>query len=263
MLDISGLTINVQEGSAKRVIIKDLSLHVDEGEIHVIFGPNGSGKTTLLHAILGYPGINIEAGKIVLDGIDITALPVHERVRRGIGMIFQNPPSIRGITLNDISVFIAGKNGHHDQGNFIMDLAKKMKLEGFLGREINYGFSGGEKKRAELFQALLQDPDLLLLDELDSGVDVENLDLLCSILHSFFHSENNGHARKKSGLLITHSGYILKKIKTYKAHVLINGEITCSGPTEEIYNGIVENGFVNCMSSSKCPKKNQCAFFSR
>jgi Fe-S cluster assembly ATP-binding protein len=137
-----------------------------------------------------------------------------------------------------------------------------LRLESFLDRDLNYGFSGGEKKRAELLQALLQDPAFLLLDELDSGVDVENLDLLCNVLHAFFQTGENGIARKKSGLLITHSSYLIKKIKTCKAHVLINGEITCSGPTEEIFDGIVENGFNNCMTSCKCPKKNQCAFFN-
>jgi len=248
MLDISDLTVSVQENDTKKIVIKQLSLHVDDGELHVIFGPNGSGKTTLFHAILGYPGFMIESGKIMLDGIDMTSLRINERIHHGLGMLFQNPPTIRGVTLNDIASFIADKKGYLDPGNVIAKLAEQLKLESFLSRDLNRDFSGGEKKRAELFQVLLQDPTFLLLDELDSGVDVENIEIMCKVLNEFFFpASDNTTLHKKSGLIITHSGYLIKKIETCKAHVLINGEISCSGSANQLYDAIVENGFINCV----------------
>ncbi|MBN2150667.1 MAG: ABC transporter ATP-binding protein [Candidatus Lokiarchaeota archaeon] len=249
MLDIRNISVSVGEGKERKPVLKDLSLHVEDGEVHVIFGPNGSGKTTLVQTMLGYPGYTIDSGKIEIDGADITQLPINERVARGLGVVFQHPPAVRGIKLNDMANLVLKKKNTDDVLPETADWAKRLNMEAFLKRDVNYGFSGGEKKRAEVMQIILQNPSFLLLDEPDSGVDVENVEIIGRLLNKFLQRDLKPQARKKAAVIITHLGYLLNFVKTDRAHVLCDGQFLCSGDPKEIYANILKNGFDKCQNS--------------
>jgi len=161
---------------------------------------------------------------------DMTALPTHERAKLGIGLAFQNPPVIRGVKLRDIISLHTEK---------VDDILSKAYLnQEFGSRDINLGFSGGERKRSELAQLFAMKPKLLLLDEIDSGVDIESMELLGKEIDSFLSG--------RSALIITHLGYILNYVRADKAHILLNGKIAHSGKPEEILEKVEETGFRGC-----------------
>ncbi|MHA1371302.1 MAG: ABC transporter ATP-binding protein [Promethearchaeota archaeon] len=245
MLYIENLSVSVGSGNNKKRILKDFSLHIENGEVHVLFGPNGSGKSTLVNCILGFPGYSVDGGRIIFKGKKINNLPINERIKLGIGVVFQYPPVIRGVRLNDMANLCLGQKSD-DIDQRTLKMAKELNVEKLLEREVNYGFSGGEKKRAEVLQVLLQDPDFLILDEPDSGVDVENVELLGKKLNEFFQRDKKQPFRKKSGLIITHLGYILNFIEADRAHVMCEGYNVCSGHPKEILNEIMKNGFEEC-----------------
>jgi Fe-S cluster assembly ATP-binding protein len=170
MLEIENLSV---ETNGKR-ILHNLNLTIASGETHVLFGPNASDKTTLLMTIMGFPQYKVTQGRILFKGKDITHLSIDKRARLGIGIAFQRPPSIRGVKVRDIakSCLCGGKNG-----KTVETTATKLNVKELLDRDVNLGFSGGELKLSELFQLTMQDPDLILLDEPDSGVDLENITL--------------------------------------------------------------------------------------
>ncbi|MHC1573040.1 MAG: ATP-binding cassette domain-containing protein [Candidatus Syntropharchaeales archaeon] len=252
MLEIQNLSVEV---GGKR-ILNDLNLHIGEGEVHVLFGANGSGKTTLFLTILGFPGYNVVEGKIDFKGIDITEFNITDRVKLGMGVSFQHPPEIRGVKLGDVVEQLLERRG----GGDAKALARKLNLsEEFLSRDLNLGFSGGEVKRSEILQLLAQNPDFFMFDEPDSGVDVENVELLGGITNEMLERDRRPSKRQKSALIISHIGYILNYIKADRAHVLLDGRIACSGMTEEIYNHILNEGFEGCVA--KCGKEGvRCEF---
>ena len=171
MLEIKQLSVAVED----KEILHDVNITIKSGETHVLFGPNGSGKSTLLMAIMGFPRYQITKGNIIFEGKDITKLPLDERARLGIGMSFQRPPVVRGVKTGDMIAACLKSEGNEKS---IVQLAEKADLADFLDREINYGFSGGEIKRSEMMQLLAQNPDLALLDEPESGVDLVNIALI-------------------------------------------------------------------------------------
>ena len=239
MLEIKGLDVAV-EG---RQILHDVSLTIREGETHVLFGPNGAGKTTLLMAIMGFPKYVVNRGSIVFNGRDITGLAVDERARLGVGMSFQRPPVVRGVTTRDImDVCLAG----HD-GETASQLAEKANLTDFLDRDINYGFSGGELKRSELMQLLAQRPSLALLDEPESGVDLVNIALIGQLINELLEKECPMRERKCMGLIITHSGHILDYVNARTGYVLYDGRIGCEGDPHEMLATIKEKGYQECI----------------
>jgi Fe-S cluster assembly ATP-binding protein len=239
MLEIKGLDVAV-EG---RQILHDINLVIQAGETHVLFGPNGAGKTTLLMAIMGFPKYEVTKGSIVFDGQDITGLPVDERARLGVGMSFQRPPVVRGVTTRDIiEVCLAG----HD-GETASQLAAKADLTDFLDRDINYGFSGGELKRSELMQLLAQRPHLALLDEPESGVDLVNIALIGRLINELLDKECPMRKRKCMGLIITHSGHILDYVNARTGYVLYDGRIGCEGDPHEMLATIKERGYQECI----------------
>jgi Fe-S cluster assembly ATP-binding protein len=231
MLSIEHLTVGV----AEKTIIRDLSLRVGDGEVHVLFGPNGSGKSTLIKTLLGFSDYKVLSGSIWLDGREITSMPINERVKLGIGVAFQNPPAIRGLKLRDLISSLSGQNRENEATGLATRL--NFPLE-FLGRELNVDFSGGEVKRSEILQLLAQQPDLLLLDEPDSGVDVENLERIGRILDEFLAG--------RTGLMITHMGHILRYVNAGKGHVIINGTIACSGEPLKLLSQILHEGYGWC-----------------
>ncbi|MGC8966710.1 MAG: ATP-binding cassette domain-containing protein, partial [Caldimicrobium sp.] len=215
------------------------------GETHIIFGRNGSGKTSLLMTIMGFPAYRVKHGQIIFKGEDITHLPPYERAKRGIGIMFQRPPTIKGVKLREILKLCAKENGIK-----IEELARTFQFSSFLDREVNKGFSGGELKKSELLQLLVQDPDLVLLDEPESGVDLENIHLIGEMIKKLLQKDVH-RPRKKSGLIITHTGFILKYVTADLGYVIMNGEIYCKGNPLEIFEGIQKFGYEGCQQCLK------------
>jgi len=237
ILKIENLSVEV---AGKRVL-EDVNLEIPKGEAHVLFGPNGCGKTSLIMSILGFSNYRVVSGKILFNGVDVTSMPINERVKLGMGVAFQNPPTIRGVKLGDIIQSFVKDTANAKRKEY--ELAKTVNLPtDFLGRDLNVGFSGGEMKRSEILQVLAQKPEFVMLDEPDSGVDVENLELVGRAINNFLED--------RSGLLITHLGYILRYVDVDKAHVLSDKTIACSGKPIEILNHILSEGYKWC---EKCP----------
>ena len=238
-LRVEGLTVEVDG----RPVLRDVSLEVPEGEVHVLLGPNGSGKSSLLMSILGFSRYRVKSGRIIFNGRDITGLPIYERVRLGLGIAFQNPPVVRGVKLLDL-LRLNGEEAFRNALSF----AEKLRIpKGLLARDLNLGFSGGEVKRSEILQALAFNPRFVLLDEPDSGVDVENLDVIGRLLRR--------ELKGRSGLLVTHLGYISKYLKPDRAYVLIDGRLVCSGDPREIMETIMEGGYEKCLKCWKLERK--------
>jgi len=241
MLEIKQLSVAI-EG---REILHDVNLTIKTGETHVLFGPNGSGKTTLLMAILGFPKYKVTKGSIAFNGKDITRLPLDERARLGMGMSFQRPPVVRGVKTRDMmAACLKGRDGE----GAISQLAAKADLSDFLEREINYGFSGGEIKRSELMQIMAQRPELVLLDEPESGVDLENIVLIGQLINDLLEKECPIRLRRCMGLIITHTGHILDYVNARTGYVMCGGRIGCEGDPHEILKTIKEKGYQECIS---------------
>jgi Fe-S cluster assembly ATP-binding protein len=239
MLEIKQLNVAV-EG---KEILKDINLKIDTGETHALFGPNGSGKTTLLMAIMGFPRYQVTKGKILFKDKDITKMGVDERARLGIGISFQRPPVVRGVKTRDmVSAALRGKGDE----KAITDLAERADLTDFLDRDINYGFSGGEIKRAELMQLLAQKPELTLLDEPESGVDLVNIALIGELINELLEKDCPIRTRKCMGLIITHTGHILEHINVRTGYVMLEGSIVCEGDPHEILATVKEKGYEEC-----------------
>ncbi len=235
-LKISDLNVNVDG----KTILEDIHLDMEKG-VHVIFGPNGSGKTTLMKTIAGLPRYKAK-GKIFFDDKDISELGPDKRSELGIATGFQLPPEIVGVKLRDIFKICSGKSTDEELSSEDMELVRRFNLESFLDRDLYVNFSGGEKKRAEILQLLLMKPKLLLLDEPDSGVDIQTLELIGKEINRYI-KENDAMA-----LLITHQGNILRYIESDDACVLLENTIYCFGDPEKILRDIKEKGYEGCKS---------------
>lgn len=238
MLEISDLHVEV----GGKEILHDINLHIKYGETHVLMGPNGSGKSTLLMAIMGFSTYDIREGSIRFKGEDITHMPVHERARRGMGIMFQRPPTISGLKLGKLLTATSRKSEEE-----VITQAKTVNMDHFLLRDINKGFSGGEIKRSEILQLMMQNPDFVMLDEPESGVDLENIHMLGARIGALLEKDVHIVNRKKSGLIITHTGYILDYLDANIGHVMCDGEIKCHGSPREILKEIKERGYKECL----------------
>jgi len=242
---------DLQVELAGKTILQHIDLEIKPGETHVLFGPNGSGKTSLLMTLMGYPQYQVVAGKIVFKGVDITYAPIDERARLGIGMSYQRPPTIHGLKTRQLVQICARTEVD------VTSLAQRVNFEGFLDRDVNAGFSGGEIKRSELLQLSAQNPDLMLFDEPESGVDLENIALVGNTIAALL--QKNGlrdksksrlqlkQERTKMGLIITHTGHILDYVAVDKGQVLYNGVLSCSTNPREILRCIAEIGYEECV----------------
>jgi len=238
MLEVENLSVEI----GNKLVLKDVNMAINKSQVLVLFGPNGSGKSTLIKTIMGFAGFKVKEGKIIFNGKNINELDTQERVKMGLGIMYQHPPKIRGVKLHQIASFLC-----KDEQK-IMALAQKLSLTQHLNRDINLGFSGGEMKRAELFQLILQDPDMLLLDEPESGVDLENISLMGQILNDYLKQEG------KSALVITHTGYILDYVKSEKGCMMLDGKFWCVGNPKEMFDSIKESGYEKC-KVCECPQK--------
>ena len=238
LLEIKDLHVNVED----KEILHGVELNVGHDEVHVLMGPNGTGKSTLGYAITGNPAYTVTGGQIVFDGEDITGLPVNERAKRGIFLSFQNPLEVPGVTLSAfIRSALEQKTGSRLRlWDFKKKMAETMKLlnmdESYAERDLNVGFSGGEKKKAEILQMLMLEPKLAILDETDSGLDVDAVRTVSEGVH-LFRERTHG-----SLLIITHSTRILEALHVDAAHVMENGVIVKNGGAE-LVEQINENGF--------------------
>ena len=227
MLEIENLSAGVDG----KEILHGLNLRVGKGEVHVILGPNGSGKSTLMNVIMGHPKYEIFSGTIKFEGEDLTQLKTFERARRGIFLSFQTPEEIPGITVENMlrtaKQSITGKTVKILQfRKKLHDTMEQLQIgKEYSSRYLNVGFSGGEKKRNEILQLLMLEPKLALLDETDSGLDVDAVQIVSNGVAKFHNAEN-------SCVIITHNTQILKSLSVDKAHVLLHGRIVQSGGAE-------------------------------
>lgn len=253
MLSITDLHVSVQGEE----ILHGVNLHIPRGEMHAMFGPNGSGKSVMMMTIMGYPEYEVLKGRIIVDGRDVTQMPVDERVKLGVGLSEQRPPVIKSVKLKDLIELILPENER--QYHFDGGVPAGVNVERFLDRGINDGLSGGESKQVELFLLLLANPKLLILDEPDSGVDPEHLKQVGRLINASLrqktpdeHVQNSRPcANRKAGLISTHSSAILEYVHVDKAHLMMDGEIKCSGAPALMMNHIKEQGYehcVNCLS---------------
>ncbi len=241
MLEIRDLSVAVED----KEIIHDINLTIKTGETHALFGPNGSGKTTLLMAIMGFSKYRVTRGNIIFNDQDITHLPLDERARLGIGISFQRPPVVRGVKTRDM---VAACLGGQEDKDTISLLAEKTDLGDFLDREVNYGFSGGEIKRSELMQLLAQRPELVLLDEPESGVDLVNIAVIGRLINELLEKDCPIIDRRCMGLIITHTGHILDYVNARTGYIMCDGRIGCEGDPREILKAVKEKGYQECVT---------------
>lgn len=239
MLQIKDLSVEVE----RKQILHNINLSIKPGETHALFGPNGGGKTTLLMAIMGFPRYRITGGQIIFKDQDITRMSLDERARLGIGMSFQRPPVVRGVKTRDMVKACLGNRG---DGDIIAQMSERLKMGELMDRDINYGFSGGEIKRSELLQLIAQSPDLVLLDEPESGVDLVNMSLIGQMINELLQKDLK-RQRTRSGLIITHTGHILDYVHASKGYVLLDGTIACEQDAFEVLDSIKDKGYEGCV----------------
>ncbi len=213
-------------------VLNGVTLSANRGEVHAIMGPNGSGKSTLAHVLAGRPGYTVTAGRVLFDGQDLLQLPAEERARAGVFLGFQYPVEIPGV--NNVYLLKAAYNAQRkhrglpevDAFEFLALVREKMQFmrmdEVFLSRAVNEGFSGGEKKRNEILQMLILEPTLAILDETDSGLDIDALKIVADGVNSL-------RSPQRATLLVTHYQRMLDYIVPDFVHVLVNGRIMKSG----------------------------------
>ena len=223
---------NLHASIADKKVLNGLSLEVKPGEVHAIMGPNGSGKSTLAHVLAGRPGYTIEKGSATYDGKDLLAMEPEERAREGVFLGFQYPVEIPGV--NNVYLLKAAVNAARkhkglpevDAFDFLGLVRDKMKLmrmdEAFLSRGVNEGFSGGEKKRNEILQMLVLEPRLAILDETDSGLDIDAMKIVAAGVNSL-------RSPDRAVVLVTHYQRLLDYIVPDHVHVLARGKIVRSG----------------------------------
>ncbi|WP_456327038.1 Fe-S cluster assembly ATPase SufC [Archaeoglobus sp.] len=227
-----------------RKILQNVNLYIQKGQTYALFGPNGSGKSTLLMAIAGNPKYKIYDGRIIFKGRDITNLQANERVKMGLGISYQNPPKISGVKLRDLIRHCAKLGGTEDK---VEEYVKMLKMENLLDRDLNVGFSGGEVKRSELLQLLLMNPEFVMLDEPDSGVDLENIAVIGEAINKLLERDKPEEERTKSGIIITHTGHILKYVDADYGVIMYRGRIACVGDPYDILKTVENYGYEECV----------------
>jgi Fe-S cluster assembly ATP-binding protein len=233
-LEIKDLRVSVEE----REILKGISLGIDKGEVHAVMGPNGSGKSTLSNTLMGHPGYTVEGGEVRFKGQNIVELTPDERSRLGIFLALQYPIVVPGITMNNFLRTALNAHRGYDGKDKSKAVSPKefrslvepyldtLKIErGFLNRYINEGFSGGEKKRVEILQMAVLKPEIAILDETDSGLDIDSIKYVSEAI-------NKMRGPDLGVLIITHYTRILEFIKPDFVHVLVNGRFVLSGGPE-------------------------------
>ncbi len=238
ILKIENLHVKV-EGE---MILKGVDLEVQENEVVAIMGPNGSGKSTLVNTIMGNEKYEVVEGDVIFNGESIKDLPTNERAKKGIFVSFQHPPEIEGVRYVNFLPMILSKYHPDDRSTIVslrkrmIEIFKKVELEeDFLNRYINGGFSGGERKKSEIAQMLFVKPKLVLLDEVDSGLDVDALKIVADAINTL-------RGEGTTFVIITHYPRILHHVKPDAVHVLMDGKLIASGDMD-LATRIEEKGY--------------------
>ena len=228
---------------AGKEILRGVDLELKSGEVHALMGPNGSGKSTLANILMGHPAYQVSGGRMLLDGEDFLALDTHERSRKGVFLAFQYPIEIGGVTVGKF--LKRALEVREDEGKrmnvsaFIKELRDSMDFmeidQGFINRYLNEGFSGGEKKRMEILQMLMLKPSLAILDETDSGLDIDALKIVARGVNRL---RGNGFG----AMIITHYQRILNHIRPDYVHIMYKGRIVTSGD-EELVEILEKRGY--------------------
>lgn len=234
---------NLYAKASEKEILKGVNLSVNKGEVHVIMGPNGAGKSTLANAVVGHPAYEISGGEIIFEGENIVEDSVDERARKGIFLSFQTPEEVDGITVENFlrtsKSLISGKPVSITA--FRKELYSVMEKLNFgkeyASRYLNVGFSGGEKKKNEILQMLVLQPKLAILDETDSGLDIDAVKTVAKGINWYRNSEN-------AVIIITHNAKILEDISPDYVHVVMNGRIVKTGDST-LMNQIIEEGYTS------------------
>jgi len=238
LLQVKNLSVRVEE----KEILHGIDLEIGRGETHVLMGPNGAGKSTLGHALMGNPSYEVTGGEILFDGKNLAETSVAERAKAGLFLSFQNPLEVPGITLsNFIRSALEQRTGERIRlWDFRKELEAKMEVlqmdKSYAKRDLNVGFSGGEKKKAEILQLLMMKPSLAILDETDSGLDVDAVRTVSRGVEEY-QKDKDG-----SLLIITHSTRILEALHVDVTHVLVDGKIVAEGDAS-LVDEINEKGF--------------------
>jgi Fe-S cluster assembly ATP-binding protein len=241
-LEIKDLQVSVETEDGPKEILKGVTLTIKDGETHAIMGPNGSGKSTTAYSIAGHPKYQITGGSVTLDGQDLLAMSVDERARAGLFLAMQYPVEVPGVSMaNFLRTAKTALDGEAPKlRTWVKDVngaLDRMNLDpAFSQRSVNEGFSGGEKKRAEIAQLDLLDPKVAILDEIDSGLDIDALKVVSDGINDFASRDDKGV------LLITHYTRILRYVKPDFVHVFVDGRIAESGGPE-LADELEANGY--------------------
>ncbi len=222
--------INLNVVAEEKQVLKDFNLDINSGEVHALMGPNGVGKSTLSKVIMGDKRFDVISGDITVDDNSIITMSTDERARKGIFLSFQNPISIEGVTNSEL--LRSAMNAKYDTQIGLYDFLKKLETnvtnlnmdKSMIHRSINQNFSGGEAKKNEILQMLMLEPKFIILDELDSGLDVDSLKIICNAINDYLSNNPN-----TSVLIITHYPRILEYLKPQYVHILLDGKIKETG----------------------------------
>ncbi len=237
MLRVEELHVEVE---GKRVL-QGINLAIRDGEVVYLLGPNGSGKSSLIQTIMGNPKYKVVSGSITFNGTDLLKLEPHERAQRGLGIVYQIPPKLKGVKLRELLRRLTHMYGTSMEE--VEELAKKMDAYKLLDRDLHVGFSGGEMKRAEILLVYAQRPKFILLDEPDSGVDLAGLPVIGEAIRGLLED-----GEERSALVVTHTGHIAKYLSGSLAYIMMEGKILCCGELQKVLSDIEEGGFEACMN---------------
>jgi Fe-S cluster assembly ATP-binding protein len=247
-LEISDLHVSVVTDETTKEILRGVNLTVDSGETHAIMGPNGSGKSTLAYSLAGHPKYHVTSGSVTLDGQDVLAMTVDERARAGLFLAMQYPVEIPGVTTSNFlrTAATAVRGQAPGVRRWLKEVKDEMQLlqmdPDFAQRSVNEGFSGGEKKRHEILQMALLKPRIAIMDETDSGLDIDALKVVSEGVNRY--KETSAEGGEAVGvLLITHYTRILRYIKPDYVHVFVAGQVAESGGSE-LAEELEANGYV-------------------
>ena len=249
MLKIRNLTASADG----KTIIDQVNLEIKPGEIHVLLGPNGSGKSSLAQVIMGNPHFKIEQGEIWFKDQNITELSMEQRAKLGLALSFQDPPAIKGVTLkNLLDILSEGKLGKNkpDKSESALKLDQLPATKKLLNRDLNQKFSGGEKKIAELLQILALNPELIIFDELDSGLDLKNLELILDVIKTELIKQ------EIPLMFITHHGQIIDGMEPDWTHVMLDKKIICdSQDYQKVIRTIKQHGYQKCRACQSMDRR--------
>ena len=247
-LEISDLHVSVTTEDTSKEILRGVNLTIDSGETHAIMGPNGSGKSTLAYSLAGHPKYHVTSGSVTLDGADVLAMTVDQRARAGLFLAMQYPVEIPGVTTSNFlrTAATAVRGQAPGVRQWLSEVKSEMESlqmdPDFAQRSVNEGFSGGEKKRHEILQMSLLKPKIAILDETDSGLDIDALKIVSEGVNRY--KESSAEAGEAAGvLLITHYTRILRYIKPDFVHVFVAGQVAESGGSD-LADELEANGYV-------------------